>query len=586
MKKYIFALAALLGSCSAYAQYNQNIAVDGTYIPEIIPAERLGLYPQAVKFAMETTPLQYSLRGVDTSFAPQALALPATGWQSNRLFSTYRGYLDLGLGSWLNGNLSAGYRFVDTENTTAGIYLQHSSTSLWHPRLNDATRDRRMWHYDETIGVFLSHLFDGKGRLGAAIDYHLGNFNYYSYIPLAECGENEAANPTQTLNDVAARISWNSVNNSDFSYGAAAGVRYFGYRSLYMQNPVSTDPFRLTGGRETDVNIAANMAYKFGYSSIGLDLDGNILSYNDLKTANDEFEEAPDTYGTLALTPAYRFRNDNVNLQIGARVDLTMNGRTYYGNRYDTFRIAPAIKASYTKDAFALYLNALGGTSLHTLAGEYNSDYYSLPGLLSTAPVYRPLDGRIGVEIGPFAGFSAAFEEAYAVNLGVYTGGLYAKWLNSEYLRPTLDRTYNTRGFSTLLRLSYDAGKYFKITAEGTINPGSIGKSYFNGYDHARYTAKISAETNPWSTLKFNLDYSFRGRRDIAYYAADTEIGEDFFTERLHNLNMLNFGVSYGITDAFSVWGRADNLLNRHDAVTPELPSQGIALSAGISLCF
>lgn len=587
MKKYIFALAALLGSCSAYAQYNQNIAVDGTYIPEIIPAERLGLYPQAVKFSMESAPLQYSLQGVDASFAPQALPLPATGWQSNRLFSRYRGYLDLGLGSWLNANLSAGYRFVDTEHTTAGIYLQHSSTSLWHPRLNDATRDRRMWHYDETIGIFASHLFEGKGRLGAEIDYHLGNFNYYSYIPTAECGENEAANPTQTLNDVAVRLSWNSLTDSDFTYDIAAGARYFGYRSLYLNNPTATAPDRMVGGRETDVNIAANLGYKFGTSSIGVDINGDILTYND--TDNEgiaPFTDMPDTYGAVSLTPAYRYSNSGVNLQIGARLDLTMNGRSNIGERYKTLRVAPAIKASYAKDAFMIYLNALGGTSLHTLAGEYNSNYYSLPGLLSTAPVYRPLDGRIGVEIGPFAGFSAAIEEAYSVNLGVYTGGLYAAWLNNAERLPKQERRYNTRGFSSLLRLSYDAGKYFKITAEGTLNPGSAHKAYFNGYDHARYTAKISAESNPWSSLKLRLDYDFRGSRDLAYFEQQTVTYDGFTTMRLHNLNTLNFGVSYDITDAFSVWGRADNLLNRHDAVYPELPTQGIALSAGISLCF
>lgn len=115
------------------------------------------------------------------------------------------------------------------------------------------------------------------------------------------------------------------------------------------------------------------------------------------------------------------------------------------------------------------------------------------------------------------------------------------------------------------------------------INAGKGAHGYFDGYDRPRQRVSVNVESNPWSRLRLGLRYDFRGRRYLPYYGAD---GAELLTERLHNLSLLGFDISYGITDTFTVWGRADNLLNRHDARYPALPQQGIALSAGISWVF
>lgn len=85
--------------------------------------------------------------------------------------------------AWLNSTLSAGYRFIDDRNTTFGVRLQHNSTSLWKPEVSETMKDTRMYRYDESIGFYGSHDFNGKGRLSGALDWHIGNFNYYGYNP-------------------------------------------------------------------------------------------------------------------------------------------------------------------------------------------------------------------------------------------------------------------------------------------------------------------------------------------------------------------------------------------------------------------
>lgn len=579
--RYMALAAALLGGVAANAQYNQSIDVDGTYVPEVIPAERLGFYPRAARFGVETSPLQYSLTGVPASFAPQAQPLPASGWRDTRRFSSKRGYLDLGLGSWLNATLSAGYRFVNTESTEAGVFLQHTGTSLWKPKLSEPTADRKQWRYDETLGVFASHLFEDAGRLGGEITYHIGNFNYYGWLPADESVK--PGDPSQTLNDASLRLRWESATTRHISWSAHAGARYFGYRSLYLYTPQGNSPEHIDGGRETHANIGGDFRYMFNDNSrLDIALEGDLLAYASIADEPKSFMSAPSTYGAVTLTPGYRYGSaSGFSFRAGAKLDFIMNARNYAGKRYDTFRAAPDVRLDYSRGAFMIFAHATGGTRLHTLAGEYEADYYSMPALLATDPVYTPVDARLGIGFGPFGGFTVGLEGAYAVNLGQYAGGLYSAWLNENAALP--GRTYDLRGFQALLRLGYDAGRYFRIDAEGVINAGKGEHGYFDGYDRPRQRVAVNVESNPWSRLRLGLRYDFRGQRYLPFYSAD---GAELLTERLHNLSLLGFNVSYGITETFTVWGRADNILNRHDARYPALPQQGIALSAGISWVF
>ena len=70
---------------------------------------------------------------------------------------TYRGYVSLTSGSYLNTSLSAGYRFVDNPHTTFGAWLQHNSSSLFRPDAETGptavpdVKPARKKLYDETL---------------------------------------------------------------------------------------------------------------------------------------------------------------------------------------------------------------------------------------------------------------------------------------------------------------------------------------------------------------------------------------------------------------------------------------------------
>lgn len=622
MKRYIFSALAAAVALPVAAQYNQSISVDGKYVPEVFRLDRINSFPKQVKFSLETNPLSYDGKSVPAGFAPRLLPLPATGWRDTRDFSDSRGYLELGAGSWLNSTLSAGYRFIDNKNTTFGVRLQHNSTSLWKPEVSELMKDTKMYRYDESLGFYASHDFEGKGRLQGALDWHIGNFNYYGFNPQwgEYIPETEYKAPTQTLNDISARFAWHSIDKFDaITWNAGVGVRYFGYRSAYspfkyMLIGMPDDYIemaRASGGRETDINLFGGVNFPTSSkSAIGIDVNTDILLYPGLGDKVGGYIIArPDNYGMVTLTPYYSFSRDRLLVRIGADIDLSFNAGNE-GDRYSFLHIAPDVKLDYLAGPVAFYLHALGGSRLNTLAGNYERDYYQAPYIGCSRPVYTPLDGSLGATFGPFSGFSAGMDFAFRISRGEYLGGWYQQKLNyyrdaapglpksifAENAERTLtynydqDRTCNLHGFSIGARASYDLGSIIKIEAKGNYQPQNGTKGYFNGYDRPRWTANISAETNPWSTLKLKLAYDYRGVRNI-YTLANYEGGlisdaDVLIGKRLPDITYLNFGASYGITSSFTVWVQADNILNRHDELLPGMPQQGVRLAAGFGVTF
>lgn len=614
-------LAASFGYASA--QYDQSIAVEGKYVPEYITHERIGMFPKPVRFDLEKSSLQYSMGGVDANFTPQAVPIQATGWQSTRDFYDHRGYFELGVGSWLQSTVSAGYRFIDNRKSALGVRFQHNSTSLWNPRLSDFI-DSKMWRYDEAIGLYGHHVFDGAGRLDAAFDYHLGIFDYYGFAPASfstdflspqRSGSGDIKAPTQTRNDISARIGWRSAPGiHKFSWSAEAGVRYFGYRRFYFPQVDNICP-STTGGRETDVNLKGSLSYPTsGKSSIGLSLQGDVIGY-----ARPEWRSGydpdlnlphPDTYGMVSLTPYYKFTKSRLNIMLGAKIDLAFNAG-FENDRYGTFHIAPNVRLDFDGGPVKLYLYALGGSKLHTMVAGYENDYYQIPRLGNTTPTYTPLDAKGGLTFGPFSGFHAGFDIAFRTSRNQYFGGLYTPFLNNvnqydaipdQYRLPSeidghpVEYSFvpgslsNLTGFSFGINTGYDAGRYFKIAAEGRYQHQNGRAGYFNGYDRPEFTASISAETNPWNTLKFKVSYDLRAMRMLPVMGRFTDV-PDMDTRpigmwRLPNVSMLNFGASYAFNENFNVWIQADNLLNRRIWYMPGVPEPGIRLAAGIGLYF
>lgn len=622
--KKIYIASSLLTAATlpAAAQLHESISVEGKYVPEIIRIDRVNTFPKAMKFTLDSNPPEYEIGGVAASFTPSLLAMPATGWRDTRYVSHNPGYLEFGVGSWLNSTLSAGYRFLDNSTTLAGVRLQHNSTSLWKPDLSEATADVKQYRYDENIGFYASHVFKGYGRLDASIDYHVGLFDYYGIFNPKALPDTKLEAPTQTLNDFALRLDWHSLvtPGSSVAYYGMARVRHFGFRSLAL--PVEWGLERAKGSRETNVELAGGVRMPWNNgSSIGLDANLNVLLYGGEENVfsyaaapgRKEYSlNRPDNYGLLTLTPYYRFTRGLLDIRLGADLDLSFNAGPD-GNRYSFLHVAPDVKFALQTGQVGLFLNILGGSQLNTLAALHQYDYYMMPALSSTRPTYTPVDATFGINLGPFSGFSLGVEGSFRSSKNVPLGGWYQTWMNyggSEapgFNNPTdiksTDRMLysldadgiNLHGVSLGAHISYEPSSAFSFKAKGSVQPQDGEKGYFNGYDRPKVTADVEIAGRPISPLRIAAGFDYRGKRCI-YTRSISDMANAGMTPEendgrlqgfnLPDLSLLNLSASWDFTKSFTVWLQADNLLNRHDEVLPMLPTQGITFAGGLSVRF
>ena len=604
----------LLPAATLSAQLHEQINVEGKYVPEVIKAEKLNTFPKAVELSLPSSPLSYDSKGVAASFTPMLMPLPATGWNASRIIDDKRGYLELGAGSWLNSTLSAGYRIIDNNTTLFGVRLQHNSTSLWKPEMSDASDGVKQWRYDESLGLYASHVFKGAGRLDAAIDYHLGAFDYYGWFnPAPRPGETVSA-PSQTLNDLSVLVNWRSRLRPEpsFSYALSAGVRHFAFRALPLG--AASDRPAAKGTRETDIKLGANLRMPWDNgSSIGLDAKLDILLYGGPTSvfyiSDDLRLSRPNKYAVGTLTPYYRFTRGLLDIKLGADIDVAIRAGES-GHRYSLFHFAPDVRFAVQTGKVGIYLNALGGTTLNTLAALREHDYYMMPALVSTRPSYTPLDAAFGINLGPFAGFSMDVHGAFRSSRNIPLGGWYTAWTDygmnplpamqesvaaGEHLLYSFDKEgLDIHGFSLGARVKYEPSSIFSLNGAIDWQPQDGKKGFFNGYDRPRLTARAEGSVSPISPLRLTVAYDYRGVREI--YTRTTETipsvsinggGKSRLVGlRLPDLCVLNFAAAWQFNPNFSIWMQADNLLNRHDSFLPLLPTQGLSIIGGVKILF
>ena len=543
----------------------ESVTVEGHYTPEIIPADRLPLLPAPMTLAAPESPMSYDRTGVTAAFAPAALRMPSTDWRAGKAYDTSKGYIDLRMGSWLNSSLSAGFTAISEEATRLDIYLQHNSTSLWQAWKGDESKgipaaDHR-FRYDETIGAELSHHVRGAGTLTADAQYHLGYFNYYATSTRSNENGHEKA-PTQTINDVYARVGWRGENFGKLTYCAGADVRHFAFRAMYIpviEGPAPYRYLRTQGARETAINVGGDIEYSLSGSS------GNGSSIGTGVRYSGVLNSMGNDVNRVEATPGYTFIGRNHSVRIGVNLAAVDNGVK------TRFRLAPDLKFSARKGVTAFSAAIGGGTHLRTLAWMHEMDYYANPGIECYEAAYSPLDIRLALQFNPGGRWTWGVEGTWNTTLDETFGGLYQALLDNDMNRydgyPASGRIH---GFSLSVNAGYEFSRYFVVRGKGSWQPQDGSKGILNGFDRPKLTGELTVESEPTERLSLQLDYRLRAKRQFG----------------LARISRLGFSADYRITDRISIGAELDNLLNRHEEMLPGLPLEGFNAMGGVQIVF
>lgn len=597
MKKIFIISVIATASLPSYAQLAGSVSVEGDYQPIIIETERYSTFPSWYKFETPPAKVDYALEGVVTDFGNTLLSMGVTGRQTGIPKYGPKGFLDFSLGSYLNSRLHAGYSILrDSVNTLDADLKFHSSTLFKAPGTNGFTPMNRKRFYEGGLGLRYSRLIGREGLLTARVNYNPQYFNYYGTsvaTDLLPASVNCIKAPTQTANRVEAAVGFSSSVSPIRGWHAAAEATHLGYRSFY--SPWNGSEFEHTkGDRETLLHIDGGYVFPTGdYSGIGVDAKGDFLFYSKGYATG----HTDRNYGIISLIPSFRHEKDNLLITAGIDLAMTYNAMgSEPGKHFGAFHAAPDVAIRFgTLRGVGLFLEATGGVNSAGLIRRQNFDPYQMPAVMSTIPVYTPIDLTFGLNAGPFAGFTGGVALRYVVARHVPMGGWYQYYLGAPaYKDFELDRqlltdpytsSTNLSGFSVTLDLRYEYGSLFDIAFEGTYTPQSGSDGIFNGFDRPRWVLGAKAGVNPLKRLRVEIGYDYRGVRNC--YAFRQGAGEPELTPyRLPDLCDLNAKITWQLLNNLDIYVAGSNLLCKKTELLPGLISEGIYVAGGLFLTF
>lgn len=601
--KHILAAGMLAaGILAGNAQLNSSVSVEGTYKPLIIETQRLNTFPQSYKFELPATNVEYEYAGIVTDFNPDIISMGVTGSRVGWPWMKRRGFVDFNMGSYLNTNLHAGYYAVSDSVNTLLADLRFNASTLFrtHGVPDSYSKPARKRLYDGTLGLHYSRLIDTEGLLKASARYRAGYYNYYgTTVPLEilPLGAEGVSVPTQTVNEVNASVGYASTPSTIKGWHAEGSVNYLAYRRLYapaVKNSASK------GDYETHLNLGGGYAFNFaGYSAIALDAACDFLFYPDRRPEAlgiTDFQSR--NYGIINLRPAYRFAKNELAIRAGLNITASYDAMGKEpGKHFAALHLSPDAVIEYkSRSGVGILLSATGGVTPSTLQLGEEFCRYQMPWLLSTTPVYTPIDARLAVNFGPFAGFTGELGVRYAAAKNVPLGGWYQDYLgayvnnnllseNMQFYLDPYSRSANLHGFSFDLDLRYAYGTTVELAFNGNYTPQRGKLGIFNGFDRPRWIMSASAAVRPIRRLKVEVGYDYRGVRNC-YLWSQGLVSRELEAYRLPDITNLNARITYSVLDNLDVYVKGDNLLNRYTQLLPGLQSEGIVIAGGFYLEF
>lgn len=579
------AAAVLLAALPAAAQLSGNVSVEGEYLPLVIETERINVLPGVVRYNPAIPDINYEFIGKVTDFRPDLLTMGATPLLPRG--PVYRrGFIDLRLGSWLDSRLHAGLNLLNDSSQALTAELKFRSSSLWTTTgIPDSyTPAAKKKLYDGKLRLNYLKTFSGDDLLDAAAYYRLAYFNYYgSALPIAAAAPATelAYIPTQTVNQGGAALDYSSSSSRLEGWHAGAGVDYTGFRTLYSPLPALAQE---KGDHETVLRLSGGIGIPFA--------DVNAVAVN----ADARFLFCMRNYGVISLRPAYRFANSRLAINAGIDLGITYDAMgTTPANDFGAIHVAPDIKVDYALPQVGLFLHATGGVTPATLADGLKADLYRLPALLSTTPIYTPLDLEAGVNVGPFYGFSAQLAFRYAAARNVPLGGWYQAYLGAAlpapsqfdaalYTDPYLQAA-NLHGCGVGLTLDYALGTRFGVNFKGEFTPQNGHTGIFNGFDRPRWVLDAKIWGRPLAKLLLEAEFDYRAGR-ACYAWAPTDDLPVLEAYRLGAIPNLKARITYSVLSNLDIYCNAENILNRHPQLIPGLRMQGVTIQGGVYVRF
>lgn len=576
LASYIIPLA-LTGTASAAMGQNlaTEITVDRTVLPEERQASRPSLLPSLLSIETQDvrlTPAEYSQDGTVT---PLVTTLPAAQWGAAIAKTPYRGYVSVSYFPTLNLNINAGYRILDTDRLTVGVWTQGIAEAYKYKGV-------KIERGFATAGAYGSYRVNDYSRVAAEAEY---TFSAISH-PLNF--KEEISRPHNKF--YLGRLGWAS-KPSQLSYDLSVGYQCFNMGIINIKdNPIySTYNYNYNASLgQSLIDVVGGIGLCHDQQEarwLGLDVDAQWMSTN----------HGYGNQGQYHVAPYFRWSNDQFAANLGVNLSLGS------GDDDPSSRIAPNVRLAYAPQGGLLsaWVSFTGGEKLNQLHDLYMLNPYISP-YIAYGRTNIPLDIEVSVSLGRYYGVKAEVYGGYAMARNLYLPVIVRvpqdsdidlvtslkagpQWM-SVYGGPTM-QNYDVNSWHVGVKLSYAYRSLFEVeasaeTADSDLYSATHTVTWIDWNDRAKWVIQAKATVNPIQKLQLRLGYELRTDRSLPLY------NTKWSKIDLKNVNNLSFGANYQITDRFTVFADLENLLDKHHLDCASLPNQGVHGLVGLSYKF
>ena len=569
MKKTSILMAALAFSAGLFAQtpdslLRRQLELERDFNPSLLDADKINSLPALREPVVQKANTNYSTWAGRTT-PPLEIALPRPANIMTEIpYSLKKGYLSFQAGNYANLDGAFGYRFVEQAKHNLAFTFLHNSTNGDINYVQDSDPAGNTAYLMDNLGK-LAYRYDADAMLfDMEVSYLHALFNYYGNT---FGHERYFDNENQRLGVFNARLGLQSKESDRLNYRGSLDFSNFSTKFGYTLNG---EPIR-----GNQLNAMAGFDKPFRDINTKIGIDGSLFT--------TFYQGDFDNYFLLNASPYIRFGELNRSARLGVNVLFQDADKM-------RIRVAPNVKLHWgLTDHTSLYANILGGFQNNTFLEMMNESRY----FLSYTPV-KPafsiidIDGGIkireinGFRFDIFGGYRKTDDAHFLVHHGqeVIGGDVLGNF--REVLSPvygSLSHTHIGGLFQSNiwapLDLSLLLKKNFYDVTDMTIYGVQVAdpKAYNKPGLEIELTGSLEVNEN----LHFSMNYYFANDRWSYYEGQNSE---------MDNINDLNMGASYRISDAFSFSVKANNMMNQQYDLWYGHPSQGFSLMGGFTFLF
>ncbi len=583
MKRYVFPLAAgLIFAAGVSAQQQDSLLrrqmeLERQFNPTLKDAVKISSLPALPEPAVRKPNVEYASWAGRTN-PPMEIAIPRPASIMTEIpYSTERGYFFLNAGNYANVDGALGYRLVDTENDKLNVRVLHNSTNgdVKYVQQSDPATVTA-YFMDNKGQAEYSHRFDAS-HLEVEASYLLSQFNYYGNT----FGKNRIFDDEkQRLKVFHAKAGLESSESEENRYKGIVDFKHFSSKF---------------GSLLTEKGMAGNQLEAM--AGMMKPLDGTDAQWGaDAKVTGVFYSQPSDVKNYLLVNaaPFVLFDGMGWNARLGADVLLQ------FGEN-DMVRVAPNVEFTLMMtDKSSLYANVKGGIDDNTYLNVMQESRYYKPGV-AVKPSFTYVDVEAGIKMGElegfrldvFGGFRKTDDAHFPVmdqvlqsvpETGIETDSETAltEWVVKEPLVPAYGNLSHSH-IGGLIRwniwapldISFRLKKNFYSVKDARVGELEIDEAKAWNLPDLETDVRVVIQTS--DEVKFTVDYYLASGRWSFFN------GENV---KMKNINDLNAGVVYNITDAISLNIRAHNILSKKYDIWYGHPAQTFNILGGFTFQF